>query len=92
MLVIKSTVTQMKTAFDSLIRLEMSWERISLLQLTSIETSQMKNKENKNNYLKTYQNTKQKKTFKIFGTISKDVTCVISIQGGEKKEQKKCFK
>ena len=40
MLVIKNTVTQMKTAFDSLIRLEMSWERISLLQLTSIETSQ----------------------------------------------------
>lgn len=92
MLVIKSTVTQMKTAFDSLIRLEMSWERISLLQLTSIETSQMKNKENKNNYLKTYENTKQKKTFKILGTISKDVTCVISIQGAEKIEQKKCFK
>lgn len=87
---IKSTVTQMKNVFNRLIgRSEMAQQRISMLQVMSIETSQLPQmkKRKKNNNFNTNQTIKQKKTFKSFGTISKDVTCIISILRGEKNKR-----
>lgn len=48
MLWIENLVSQIKNVFDGLIsRLDMAEQRVSELQHTSIETSKMKSKENK---------------------------------------------